>query len=176
MAVHRRPLTEAERGDWAAFARDVAALPHRALPEPPAGNAATPPPRRERPPPRPVASTPLAVGEAPGGLDARSWNRLRGGKIAPERTLDLHGRTVQRAYHALRAFLHAAHTDRVRCVQIITGKGSGEAGGAIRRELPAWLNAPDLRPLILAARHAHPANPGAVLLLLRRVRVSGRTG
>ena len=84
------------------------------------------------------------------------------------RTLDLHGRTAQRAFHALHGFLHAAHADHVRVVEVITGRGSGETGGVIRRELPLWLNLPALRPLVLAASHPHPANPGSVRLLLRR--------
>ena len=40
----------------------------------------------------------------------------------------------------------------------------------LRRELPIWLNLPELRPLVLAAAHPHPANSGAVRLLLRRLR------
>ena len=42
--------------------------------------------------------------------------------------------------------------------------------GVLRRELPLWLNRPDIRPLILAAAHPHAANPGSVRLLLRRAR------
>ena len=64
----------------------------------------------------------------------------------------------------------AAHGDRVRCVEVITGRGTGEAGGVLRRELPMWLNLPALRPLVLAASHPHAANTGAVRLLLRRSR------
>jgi DNA-nicking Smr family endonuclease len=112
----------------------------------------------------------LAVGAEPAGLDRSSWKRLREGRLRPERTLDLHGRTAQAAYHALHGFLRAAHADRVRCVEVITGRGSGEGGGTIRRELPHWLNLPQLRPLVLAAVHPHPANAGAVRLLLRRIR------
>ncbi|MBU6499314.1 MAG: Smr/MutS family protein, partial [Rhodospirillales bacterium] len=111
----------------------------------------------------------LRVGAAPGGLDRGSWNRLRTGRLAPERTLDLHGRTAQRAFHALESFLRAAHADGVRCVEVITGRGPAE-GGVLRRELPHWLNLPALRPLVLAASHPHAANPGAVRLLIRRVR------
>jgi DNA-nicking Smr family endonuclease len=40
----------------------------------------------------------------------------------------------------------------------------------LKRELPHWLNEPALRPLVLAASHPHPANPGSVRLLLRRIR------
>jgi hypothetical protein len=46
----------------------------------------------------------------------------------------------------------------------------GEGGGVIRRELPLWLNLPEIAPLVLGAVHPHAANPGAVRLLLRRVR------
>jgi DNA-nicking Smr family endonuclease len=85
-----------------------------------------------------------------------------------ERTLDMHGKTVQAAYHALEKFLHAAHADHIRCVEVITGRGSGETGGAIRRELPHWLSHPSLRPLVLAAAHPHARNDGSTRLLLRR--------
>jgi DNA-nicking Smr family endonuclease len=119
--------------------------------------------------PRPIVPS-LAVGAQPGGLDGATWQRLRSGKLRAERRLDLHGMTVQAAYHALVGFLRAAHAERVRCVEIITGRGSGETGGVIRRELPHWLNRPDIRPLILGAAHPHALNPGSVRLLLRRIR------
>lgn len=170
----RRALTEQDRVDWASFARGIAALPGHAAPDlpemplpppaPPAVGLPMPPPPRAVPPP------PIGIGAAPAGLDNGTWNRFRSGRLPPMRTLDLHGRTVQRAYHALENFLHAAHGDRVRCVEVITGRGSGEGGGAIRRELPMWLNLPALRPLVLAASYPHAANQGAVRLLLRRPR------
>ena len=88
----------------------------------------------------------------------------------PVRTLDLHGKTAQAAFHALERFVHAASGDRVRCVEVITGRGSGEGGGVIRREMPFWLNSAGLRPLILAAAYPHAGNLGATRLLLRRKR------
>jgi DNA-nicking Smr family endonuclease len=78
--------------------------------------------------------------------------------------------TAQRAFHSLTSFLLTAHAERLRCVEIVTGRGSGEGTGVIRRELPLWLNLPSLRPLVLAAAHPHAANQGAVRLLLRRIR------
>jgi len=154
-----------------ALARHTAAQPSELAALPPA--AVLPP----RPPPMPprspvllAAHRPLSVGESPGGVDGASWQRLRGGKFAPERRLDLHGFTAQRAYHALVAFLRSAHADRLRCVEVITGRGSGDETGVLRRELPLWLNRPDIRPLVLAAAHPHAANSGAVRLLLRRMR------
>ncbi len=111
---------------------------------------------------------PVEVGGQPGGVDNRTWARLRTGKLPPARTLDLHGRTAQHAFHALQTFLQKARTDRVRVVEVITGRGSGEGGGVIRRELPLWLNLPPLRPMVLAVVHPHAANVGSVRVLLRR--------
>jgi len=109
----------------------------------------------------------LAVGTPSGGIDKRRWRDLSRGRTRPERLLDLHGRRVQDAHAAVRGFLLSAQADGLRCVAIVTGKGGAE-GGVLRRELPHWLNAPDLRPLLLGAAHPHPSNPGAVHLLLRR--------
>jgi len=172
--VTRKPrLTEEDRRQWALYAQAIAPLRGRAPPvaapiaepAPPAADA-PPMPRKNRTAPAAM----LAVGDNPGGLDRATWQRLRSGKLAPARTLDLHGRTAERAFHALAGFLRAAQADGVRCVEVITGRGAGEAGGVIRREFPHWLNRPDLRPLVLAASHPHPANPGSVRVLLRRPR------
>ena len=103
---------------------------------------------------------PLAIGTHPGGVDGASWRRFRTGKLQAVRTLDLHGRTAQRAFQALTTFLRAAHAEGVRCVEVVTGQG-----GVLRRELPLWLNLPELRGVVLAAAHPHPANPGSVRLL-----------
>jgi DNA-nicking Smr family endonuclease len=70
----------------------------------------------------------------------------------------------------VRAFLAEAQADGLRCVAVITGRGSTPEGGVLRRELPHWLNAPDLRRIVLGAAHPHKANTGAVHLLLRRRR------
>ncbi|MBN9563952.1 MAG: Smr/MutS family protein [Alphaproteobacteria bacterium] len=166
-------LTDTDRAEWAQYARHVVPLPGRARPEVPAATSPSAAPRLRAPaapPPPRRASEAVAIGTQPPGVDKATWQRFRTGKLPAARTLDLHGRTAQRAYHALEAFLRGAHGDRLRCVEIITGRGSGEEGGVLRRELPLWLNLAQLRPLILAAAHPHPANPGSVRLLLRRVR------
>jgi DNA-nicking Smr family endonuclease len=175
--VTRKPrLTEEDRRQWALYAQAIAPLPGRKPPDPardpppPSALTVSPAPPPEGPPRGRPRAAPLAVGDHPGGVDRATWQRLRTGKLAPARTLDLHGRTAERAFHALAGFLRAAQADGVRCVEVITGRGSGEAGGVIRREFPHWLNRPDLRPLVLAASHPHPANPGSVRVLLRRPR------
>jgi DNA-nicking Smr family endonuclease len=111
-------------------------------------------------------------------VDTATWQRFRRGKLGGARKLDLHGMTARDALAALRAFLRAAQAEHVRCVEIVTGRGAGEGGGVLRRELPFWLNSPEIRPMVLAAAHphassamhAHMANPGSVKVLLRRPR------
>jgi len=172
--VARRKLTQTEAQDWAAYAGLVKPLPGRPLPSlgadplprPSAAPAAPPAPVPTRPVPQRWG--PLAIGDQPPGVDNATWRRLRSGKLGIARSLDLHGHTAQRAYHALESFLRTAQAERIRCVEVITGRGAGEAGGVLRRELPLWLNLPHIRPMVLAAVHPHAANVGATRLLLRR--------
>lgn len=175
-AARRRGLSEADRTVWAGYVQGVAPLDGVARPDPPPAppvpelGAAVPvlPP----PPPLPAVQRmgPLVVGVQPPGVDNATWARFRTGKLPAGRTLDLHGRTAQRAFSALQAFLGSAHADRLRVVEVITGRGSGEGGGVIRREFPLWLNLHEVRPMVLAAAHPHAANQGSVRLLLRRPR------
>lgn len=123
-------------------------------------------------PPRPVPA--LAPGAAP-GLDRRNAMRLRRGQLPIEGRIDLHGMTVDEAGTALRRFLMMARAQGKRCVLVITGKGTrgpGGEGGAIRRELPLWLNGPGLRPLVVAFAQAHAKDggSGAFYVYLRRER------
>jgi DNA-nicking Smr family endonuclease len=155
-------------------ARPTAPEPLAPPPEPPVPQQAItlPAPAKPRGPP-PIPE--IRVGEAPGGLDRKRWTALRRGDMRAERVLDLHGRRVQDAHSALRHFIHDAAADGVRTVTIVTGKGPQPEGGILKRELPHWLNAPDVRPLVLGAAHPHPTNAGAVNLLLRRAhRAKGR--
>ncbi|APH60679.1 Smr family protein [Granulibacter bethesdensis] len=114
---------------------------------------------------------PLPAGAQPPGVDTGTWNRFRNGRLGATRTLDLHGHTLQRAYHTFEAMLLRAHADGLRCIEVITGRGrtgSGETVGAIRRELPLWINLPHLRPLVLGITYPHAANTGSVRILLRK--------
>jgi DNA-nicking Smr family endonuclease len=178
MSRRGRILTSEERALWRAYAVAVKPLPGHALPPAPVAAAPSPtPPVTTAPPPaapaKPRARPPvptLEVGTQPGGMETRHWRDLRRGRTRPERTLDLHGRRAQEAWQAVRAFLLGAQADGLRCVAVVTGKGPAPEGGVLRRELPHWLNAPELRPMLLGAAHPAP-NSGVVHLLLRRRRV-----
>lgn len=166
-----KPLSEEDLRLWAAYGRTLNKLmPGRHLLLPAAPPAAAQPEPTPLPPqaPKPkLAHTPpyIGVDASPGGLDKSTWKQFRAGKIRAEARLDLHGHTAARAHHEVFHFLERSHGARLRCVEIITGKGE-----ILSRELPLWLNAPSLRPLILALAHPHAANTGSVRILLRRVR------
>lgn len=164
-------LSKADLQLWAAYSQTLKLLPGktRLAPEPePDPVAALPAPVAVAPPAK-IKTRPqgkqIEVGSPPPGLDKSSWRNFRTGAQRASRTLDLHGMTAARAHHATLEFIHTAHAEQLRVVEIITGKGE-----VLHRELPHWLNAPQLRPLILALAHPHAANTGAVRILLRRTR------
>jgi hypothetical protein len=183
MAPRARALTATDAAEWALFVRKIqplrgsrplaAAVDLPVLDQPGRARVA------ETAPVAVVKPMPIGIGGQPAGVDAVTWQKFYRGKLGSTRKLDLHGMTAQHAFLALRAFLREAHADRLRCVEIVTGRGSGEGGGVLRRELPLWLNLPDIRPMVLAASHphtnsalhSHMANSGSVRLLLRRPRV-----
>ena len=164
----RTRLTEADRALWASYASRIRPLAGRESVAPGPEPTVALPARRG---PTAAARTghaklaPLAIGTHPGGVDSATWHRFRTGKLPATRTLDLHGHTAQRAFHSLATFLRVAHAEGLRCVEVVTGQG-----GVLRREVPLWLNLPELRGVVLAAAHPHAANPGSVRLLLRRAR------
>jgi len=190
--ARRRTLRRDEEALWAAFVRDIAPIRRAPAPAPvvavaPVSAPAVVPAAPE--PVRPVASktwlTPtgsgrvppvrvtrsnavVAVGQRMPGMDDTSWKALETGKMRAQRTLDLHGHAAQAAFVRLHGFLLACASEGVRCVEIITGLGSGQEGGVIRRELPLWLGRADLRPLVLGVVHPHAANRGSVRILLRK--------
>jgi DNA-nicking Smr family endonuclease len=183
MAARVRALTKSDAAVWASFASRIVPLPGRppvAISEPPAIEPTLPTAARDavfidRAPARTAT---LGIGGQPPGVDTATWQRFQRGRLGGGRKLDLHGMTAHHAFAALRGFLRSAHADHVRCVEIVTGRGTGEAGGVLRRELPLWLNLPEIRPMVLAATHPHASNamhthlsnPGSVRLLLRRPR------
>jgi len=133
-------------------------------------------PQERRPAPAAPGRGGLGYGDAP-GVDKRTATRFRRGLMPIDARLDLHGHTQQSARTALTGFLRAHRAAGRRCVLVVTGKGLKDdwSVGALRQALPGWLNAPDLRRLILAYCHAQPhhGGSGAVYILLRRERGRG---
>lgn len=137
------------------------------------GKPAAPPLPIPIPPPLPPSLPELSHG-AVAGIDKRTAQRLRRGKLPVEARIDLHGLTQQEAFRALAAFLAGAQRAGRRCVLVVTGKGLRPDGrvGVLRENVPRWLNQEPNRGRVLAFNHASvkDGGEGALYVLLRRAK------
>lgn len=173
----RRPLSSEERRLWAEFARTIAPLPGRRLEGPP-----EPDPGRSTPLDRtaPLAGTPGPALSRPSSamplapLERRMVRALARGQTKAESTLDLHGLTQAQAHARLLGFLRRAQGEGHGLVLVVTGRGreGDEARGVLRRLVPLWLGARELRPLVLGFQEAgiRQGGAGALYVRLRRAR------
>ncbi|WP_092780390.1 Smr/MutS family protein [Rhodospira trueperi] len=150
-------------------------------PDPPVPRAVAPP-RCPTPAASPAPTAPRERPDSPrhdgAGIDRRTYDRFRRGRMALDGRLDLHGMTRERAHQALTVFLHRAHERGARCVLVVTGKGTGrEGGGVLRRDVPLWLGQGGVRRIVLstAPAQARDGGDGALYVLLRRRRDSAQT-
>jgi DNA-nicking Smr family endonuclease len=137
----------------------------------------TPVPRRvAMAPPKPtitISLTPEISHGRAAGIDRRSAEKLRRGRLPIEGRLDLHGMTQAAAVDKLAAFIERAEAAGKRCVLVITGKGLA-SGGILRDQVPRWLNQAPNRARVLAFDYAQPQHggAGALYVLLKRRRES----
>lgn len=153
-----RALDPSERRVWNRVAKTV--TPRR---RPHGKGAAKPTPSATRddfaammrlPPLTPTATKPVD-GPVPGAQDRLT----RRGRVQIHARIDLHGMTQEQARRALSTTVMRSAKRGHRCVLVITGKGlQGE--GVLRTQLPSWLAAPDLRPLIARFAQAHARHGG----------------
>jgi DNA-nicking Smr family endonuclease len=134
------------------------------------GTAAARPAQLPDPLPDPLAKPrprDLGHGCAP-GVDRRTAERLRKGRMEIQDRLDLHGMSRESGHRATINFVIGAQMSGLRCVLIVTGKGKG----ILQTELPRWLNTAPLRDRILSFDYARPQDggTGAVYVLLKRDR------
>ena len=169
-----RPLGPDEEAVWSRVAATVRPLKGRprvkAAPAPRVVEVAAPAPE----PPK-VSHYAIAQPVDATTLDGGWDRRLRGGKLAPDRSLDLHGYGRDQAYDILSRAIEDASLAGQRVLLVVTGKGARDADGETRRgviraSLPHWLETPALRPYVAALRPAHPRHggSGAFYVLLRR--------
>lgn len=105
-------------------------------------------------------------------MDKKTGQRFRNGEMPIEAVLDLHGYTLESGFDALVKFVYAQEKRGTRCLLLITGKGGFLGRGVIRAEVPNWMNAPEIRSLILSYCQAKPKDggEGAFYILLKRHR------
>lgn len=187
----RRPLHPEDEALWHAVARTAkpmhAPIFHRQSVEPP---PALPAPSEfavkhhsiapfrlgEKPgTPRPKAAPPAAL-----QMDAKAFGKMTRGKLSPEARIDLHGMTLAEAHPELIRFILSAHSNGLRLVLVITGKGKPgddhgpipRRTGVLRQQVPHWLRQPPLGSAILQVTEAHlrHGGSGACYIYLRRSR------
>lgn len=174
-----RRLSDEEIELWVAVAKSVARRKGASLPTPQVR-----PPAREAAPQKTAASVAPSRSEpkrasAPSlePLDKRLKKDLARGRSAVDSAIDLHGMNQAEAHSALRGFLLSAHRLGARLVIVITGKGApkgaisqplwAEEAGVLRRQVPHWLSAPDLRAIVLGFEEAGRTHGGAGALYVR---------
>jgi DNA-nicking Smr family endonuclease len=105
---------------------------------------------------------------------------LKAGSVEPDRIVDLHGHSLDRAWRAIDLALERAIESNERIVLLITGHARpGDAPverGKIRSAVNDWLTASRHSPRIAAVRGAHRRHGGggSIYIILRRNR-SGST-
>ena len=172
-----RPLSPEEADLWARVTATIRPLSRRVptLAEPDKPREPAPPeaPRAPAavlrkagaPPPRPTPGT---------TLDG-SWDRkLQSGSVQPDRTLDLHGLTLDHAWIAIDTELERAIAAGARVVLLITGHQRSGAPpvqrGRIRAAVHDWLAVSRHAGRIAAVRAAHGRHGGggSLYIILRR--------
>ncbi len=133
----------------------------------------------------PLAPTSHPIQKPQQNLDRRTLTKLKSGKMDIEGRIDLHGKTQDQAYHALKGFLTSAFAQQKRCVLVITGKGGRhkqedvfssipQGQGVLKTRLPDWLSTSPLNDIVL--RHepaqAKHGGGGAFYIYLKRQRTA----
>ena len=170
----RKGLNAQDRAVWGAFTQSVRPLAQR---------SPVPLSRMARP-----ARAPAAVSEMPTApvrkaaaqveaIERRQKQQLARGRVEIDARLDLHGKTQAQAHAELMRFLRRAQSEGAKFVLVITGKGAffrnhGGEPGVLRRQVPLWLRAPEMRSCVSAFEQAHVVHggEGALYVRLRRAR------
>ncbi len=186
-----RGLSSTEQTAWARLAASVEPLDGKSHPGLPkaASKPAMPSPAKPtvsaqpkprvvvQPPKRPLTPPPRKkfVSELDGHWD----RKLKAGQITPDYTLDLHGHTLDGAYHRITSGLDQAVAMGARVVLVIAGRSRpvdpadrGTKRGAIRAKMLDWIAASHHSEAVAAVRKAHRRHggDGALYLVLKRRR------
>lgn len=88
-----------------------------------------------------------------------------------EKILDLHGFSEQKAYEAMKIFLKHSYEQQIRWLLVITGKGSINTPGILKKQLPKWLE--ELSAIASGYCQAAPkyGGEGAFYIKIRRKRI-----
>ncbi|SRR5690606_20491494 len=169
-----KKLTTEDRILWNRVARTATPLPGKTPVEVEPSSAQDQPHRREAS----LGSAPQSVARhsallqdrPPRRLDAPTREKLARGRIGISGRVDLHGLTQREAHALLLSFLRQACAGGRRYVLVITGKGSGQGEGVLRRVVPQWFSTPPFASIVGGFEEAarHHGGSGALYVRLRR--------
>jgi DNA-nicking Smr family endonuclease len=127
------------------------------------------------PDPKPAKPTPVLAKTLQNSTLDGSWDRRLGsGRVVPDRTIDLHGHNLDRAWQAIDVGLERAAAAGERVLLLITGhQRRGEPPlerGRIRAAVHDWLAASRHASRIAAVRGAHRRHGGggSLYIILRK--------
>lgn len=165
---------------WAHVTRHVKPMPGKALPRTAANLRAQPATAASDVRPSPSKQKVLSAVKPLAPLEHGLLRKLSRGSLDPDARIDLHGMRQAEAHSSLRSFLHTAHASGCRLTLVVTGKGSRagappyEERGVLRRMLPHWLSAADLRSIVLGFTEASRRHGGEGAFYVR-LRASNST-
>ena len=96
---------------------------------------------------------------------------IKKGDFSINAKLDLHGKTLDRAFELFVSFINSNYEMENRNLLIVTGKGNPEKNtGIIRKNFPSWLNNDGIKDKILYVNYANISDggDGAFYILLRK--------
>lgn len=173
-----RSLSAEEAALWARVTATIRPLSRDPV-DAPKVEAAVPPPivrlkgEAPKPPLRPLTPKQTKnLGDAT--LDGGWDRRLRGGRVEPDRILDLHGHSLDRAWEAIDRALERAIASGERVLLLITGherKGDPPLErGRIRAAVHDWLTHSRHASRVAAVRGAHRRHGGggSLYIILRK--------
>ncbi len=174
-----RDLSPEETELWARVTATIRPLSRDPLEIPtvaaPAAIAAATKPKGRIPVPRPARIAPKRTKILPQATLDGSWDRrLALGRAEPDRVLDLHGHSLDRAWEAIDRALERAIASGDRILLLITGhERRGDPPlerGRIRAAVHDWLAASRHASKIAAVRPAHGRHGGggSLYIILRR--------
>jgi DNA-nicking Smr family endonuclease len=175
-----RSLSADEAALWAKVTDTIRPLSREAVAKPPnpiaESDASQPepaPPPAKAPVARPIAQQ--TSRPVPGTTLDGTWDRkLRSGDIRPDRTLDLHGMSLDQAWTAIDRAIEQSIAAGNRVLLLITGHAPRGAPpiqrGRIRAAVHDWLAVSRHASRIAAVRNAHPRHGGggSLYIILRR--------
>lgn len=114
-----------------------------------------------------------------GGIDKATLKKFKQEEFKIEAVLDLHGYREDDAFEKVEDFISQSYGVGKRCVIIVTGKGGihrqedlYEPRGVLKKQVPQWLNMPQIRAMILTFKNPSErlGGQGALYILLKRNR------